>query len=87
MSIQIWIDLIGWLGALLVLFAYLMVSTRRWDGDSRVYQGLNFLGGLCLIANTLYFGAYPSSIVNFVWVAIAVYTLVLRRKPDDRTNT
>ena len=72
----IWVDLIGWFGAVCVLFAYLMVSTRRWDGDSRAYQGLNLIGGVSLIANTLYFGAYPSSLVNIVWVGIALYALV-----------
>ena len=72
---ETWIDIIGWLGALSVLIAYAMVSTRKWEGDSRQYQGLNLLGGICLIVNTIYFGAYPSSFVNFVWVGIAIFSL------------
>jgi formate hydrogenlyase subunit 3/multisubunit Na+/H+ antiporter MnhD subunit len=75
MSTQLWIDIIGWLGAGSVLLAYLMVSLQKWKGDSPRYQGFNLLGGLCLIANTLYFGAYPSSLVNLVWVGIAIYSL------------
>ena len=75
MTTRIWIDFIGWIGALSVLIAYFMVSLRRWEGDSRPYQGLNLVGGLCLIANTLYFGAYPSSLVNLVWVGIAIFSL------------
>jgi hypothetical protein len=75
MSTQSWIDTVGWIGAGCVLFAYLMVSIRKWEGDSPRYQGFNLMGGLCLIANTLYFGAYPSSLVNLVWVGIAVFSL------------
>ena len=72
---EIWIDIIGWVGALSVLIAYAMISIRRWEGDSRRYQGLNLLGGICLIVNTIYFGAYPSSFVNLVWVGIAIFSL------------
>lgn len=75
MSTQFWIDVIGWIGAVSVLIAYLMVSIQKWEGDSPRYQGLNLLGGFCLIANTLYFRAYPSSLVNLVWVGIAIFTL------------
>ncbi len=82
MSIQFWIDVIGWIGAVSVLIAYLMVSIRKWAGDSPRYQGLNLLGGLCLIANTLYFGAYPSSLVNLVWVGIAILTLSKTRSGE-----
>jgi hypothetical protein len=77
---EFWIDLIGWVGAGSVLVAYLMVSTRRWEGHSVPYQFLNLIGGVCLILNTLYFGAYPSSLVNLVWVAIAVFALVKERR-------
>lgn len=80
MSQQVWIDLVGWLGALSVLLAYLMVSLRKWEGDSGSYQGLNLIGGVCLILNTLYFGAYPSSFVNLVWVGIAAYSLLRGRR-------
>ncbi len=76
---KILIDLIGWLGALLLLTGYALVSTKRMEGDSPTYQILNLLGGACLILNTVYYGAYPSSVVNIVWIGIALYTLARRR--------
>ncbi len=75
MQIESWIDIVGWFGAFSVLLAYLMVSLRKWEGNSTRYQGVNLIGGICLIANTLYFKAYPSSFVNLVWVGIAIFTL------------
>jgi formate hydrogenlyase subunit 3/multisubunit Na+/H+ antiporter MnhD subunit len=83
MSIGIWVDVIGWLGALSVLVAYFMVSLGKWDGKSSSYQGFNLFGGACLILNTIFYRAYPSSLVNLVWVGIAIYTLVSMRKRDQ----
>ncbi len=69
------VDVIGWAGALIVLIAYALVSAKRVEGDARSYQLLNLFGGAFLIVNTLYYGAYPSSLVNLVWVTIAVLTM------------
>ena len=66
---------LGWCGALLVLLAYALVSTRRVDGDSYSFQSLNILGGALLLSNTAYLGAYPSSFVNAVWIGIAAFAL------------
>ena len=70
-----WIDVIGWIGAALLLVAYALVSTERWRGRSFRFQLCNALGSVCLIANTAYHGAYPSMAVNVVWVVIAMYAL------------
>ena len=69
------VDIIGWVGAIVLLAAYASVSARRLQGDSHIYQVLNLIGGACLIVNTVYYGAYPSAVVNIVWIGIAVYTL------------
>lgn len=72
-------DLLGWLGAAALLLAYGLVSSRRVRGDSLAYQVPNVVGSLLLVVNTLYYGAYPSSFVNVLWIAIALYTLARRR--------
>ena len=72
---QTLINLIGWAGVALLLFAYWLVSTKRVQGDSTQYQALNIMGALLLILNSFYFGAYPSVGVNIAWVGIAVFTL------------
>jgi hypothetical protein len=78
-------DLIGWLGAALVLSAYFLVSTRRLIGDSAAFQWLNLAGGLGLLINTLYYRAFPSSMVNIVWIIIASVTLL--RGAQSKTET
>ena len=75
MDTNIFIDVLGWIGALLVTFAFFLVSTRRAAGDSLRYQLLNLTGGVLLIINTVFYGAYPSSVVNLVWVGIAIFAI------------
>jgi hypothetical protein len=54
------IDILGWIGALLMILAYFMVPTRRAAGDALTYQLLNIAGGVLLILNTVFYGGYPS---------------------------
>ncbi len=79
MSQESWIDLLGWIGAALLLVAYALVSTEKLRGASVPFQALNISGSALLIANTLYYGALPSALVNTVWIGIAVYTISSRR--------
>ena len=67
--------MIGWVGSAAVIAAYVLVSTNRLKGDSAAYQVLNLIGGVFLIVNTIYWGAYPSTFVNFVWVGIAIFAI------------
>ena len=72
---QLFVDTIGWLGAVGVLLAYGLVSTRRVDPTAVRYQLLNFSGAIGLGINTLYYAAYPSTALNAVWALIAVAAL------------
>jgi hypothetical protein len=73
----IFMDVIGWTGAALVLIAYGLLSIRWMDGSSFSYQTLNIAGAVMLVVNSYYLGAYPSVGVNAVWAGIAALTLFL----------
>lgn len=66
------LDVLGWIGALLLLGAYGLVSFKKLAPDSLAYQAMNIVASVLLLANTLYYGAYPSSFVNAIWTVIAV---------------
>ena len=74
------LSIIGWVGAVAVLYAYVMLSAGKMVSDSVKYQGWNLLGAVCLIVNTAYNEAYPSTVVNIIWVFIGVYALYRIRK-------
>ena len=73
------IDVAGWMGVVALLVAYGLVSTKRIEGDSVVYQMLNLVGAGLLIVNSFYYGAYPSVGINVIWIGIAVYALWRRQ--------
>ncbi len=77
------IDILGWIGASALLTAYGLISTRKTEGDSFLYQILNLAGSGLLMINSFYYGAYPSSGVNIVWVVIALYSLGRRALPPS----
>jgi hypothetical protein len=84
MNNHIWFDAIGWVGAAVLLVAYAMVSSRKLEGDAIAYQLLNIVGSLLLVTNTIFYGAYPSTFVNMIWVAIAVFSMRTRKRLDSR---
>jgi hypothetical protein len=69
-------ELCGWVGAILVLVAYYMVTTGRASGDSKPFQLINISGAILLIAYTYNCGAYASMIVNIMWVAIGMGSFI-----------
>jgi len=83
MDHNVLIDITGWLGAIALLLAYALVSTRRIEGDALPYQLLNLAGGALLIANSFYYGAFPSVGVNVVWIGIALFA-IYRKKAQPR---
>jgi hypothetical protein len=80
MNNHTWFDAIGWLGAAALLVAYAMVSSKKLEPDSTLYQLLNIVGSLFLVANTIFYRAYPSSFVNVIWAGIAIFSIATRRR-------
>ena len=70
------IDVLGWTGSILYLLAYALVSLRKTEGDSVLYQGINIIAGLLLVIYTLSLGAFATTGLNAVWVAIGIFTIV-----------
>jgi formate hydrogenlyase subunit 3/multisubunit Na+/H+ antiporter MnhD subunit len=71
--LKLTIEIIGWLAAILMLSAYLLLTAGKLSPRSRVYQWLNVLAGAGFIINSGSNGAYPSAFINVVWILIALY--------------
>ena len=84
MDNQLWFDAIGWVGAIALLIAYAMVSHKKLEADSAMYQLLNISGSLLLAANTIFYGSYPSTFVNLIWAGIAVFAIAARKRVASR---
>jgi hypothetical protein len=69
------INILGWVGTILYLIAYALISAKKVEGDSILYQVMNIIAGVLLVINTLYLHAYPSAGLNIAWIGIALFTL------------
>ncbi len=45
---EFWIDVLGWMGALLILLAYALISSKQVEGNSLSYQMLNIFASIFL---------------------------------------
>ena len=73
------IEIVGWLGSLLVIYAYAMNIFKKMASDSIIYYTLNIVGSGCLIINTVYHHALPPAAVNITWILIAISALFRRK--------
>jgi hypothetical protein len=75
MTSKLIIDILGWTGSILYLLAYALVSLRKTEGDSLLYQGINIVAGTMLVIYTFSLGAFATTGLNAVWVAIGIFTI------------
>jgi hypothetical protein len=74
------IEIAGWVGAALILGAYLLLSIGRVDGRSALYQAMNLCGAAGFVINGWWHGAVPSASLNVVWLMIGAFALWRIRK-------
>ena len=78
---NILIEIIGWIGAIFIVGAYCFNIYGVWKAGSRWYILFNLIGGAFFVVNTFFHKAYPSMIVNIIWVVIALAALFKKDKP------
>jgi hypothetical protein len=66
---------IGWLGVALCTVGYLLLSMKVIKAESRGFQLLNIIGGLCLVAIAVDNNDMPNAVANLLWMFIGVYAL------------
>lgn len=66
---------IGWLGAILFIVAYFLLSIKLMKADGIPYQLMNVLGAICLIINSISLNDDPNLITNLVWMFIGIYAM------------
>ena len=74
------IEVLGWIGATLILLSYGLLTLRRLGTESASYQWMNLAGAAGLIVNGAWNGAFPSVFLNVVWLGIALYALTRARQ-------
>jgi hypothetical protein len=81
--IEFAVEAAGWIGAGLILLAYLLLSMGKVTGQSALYQGMNIVGAAGFIINGWWHGALPSAVLNVIWMLIggvALWRIWAKRK-------
>ncbi|MBL4602853.1 MAG: hypothetical protein JKY84_08910 [Emcibacteraceae bacterium] len=86
MTIELIVNIIGWIGALSLLVAYLLISSGKTHGKTYLYQSLNLIGSGGFIINSYYYGALPSVALNIIWMIIGIYTILKLLKIIRKTE-
>ena len=76
----------GWIGTVGTIGAYVMLSRGRWNATSIRYGVLNLLGGLLGATGSAAYGAWPSVASNLLWSGVAVHSAIvtLRSRRNQR---
>ena len=76
MTLGFMMEFVGWIGGALILAGYYLLSAGKVTAKSPSYQWLNVVGAAGFIANSGWNGAWPSAVLNVIWVGIGVAALV-----------
>ncbi|MFM2360830.1 MAG: hypothetical protein RLY16_2823 [Bacteroidota bacterium] len=74
------IDIMGWVGSVLIVGAYFYNINGKLKSTSPWYVISNLIGGIFFSINTYVHGAYPSMVVNIIWVIIAIAAIVKKHR-------
>ncbi len=74
------IEAIGWIGAVLIVGAYYFNINGKLKSTSLIYIISNLVGGIFFVVNTYVHRAYPSMIVNIIWVIIAIAAILKKNR-------
>ncbi|HEY8592413.1 MAG TPA: hypothetical protein VIL42_06055 [Sphingomicrobium sp.] len=87
--VELAVEIAGWIGASLILLAYLFLSAGRLTGQSVVYQVMNVVGAAGFVVNGWWHGAIPSAALNVLWLLIGGVALwrIARRKGSSTSVT
>ena len=76
MTIDLLMEVAGWIGAILILAGYALLTAEKVTSKSVSYQAMNVIGATGFIANGVWHKAWPSAILNVIWVGIGVAALI-----------
>ena len=75
MSTHMMVELVGYIGSILVLISFLMTSVVK-------LRIINAVGGTIFAVYAMIIQSYPTALMNFCLVGINIYYLVRLRKSD-----
>jgi hypothetical protein len=71
MDTQLFYNIVGTLGASMILFGFYRTSIGKWQNKSFWYELDNTIGAVLLIIYQFHLHAYISVVLNVIWAFVA----------------
>jgi len=68
-------DILGWIGMILVLLAYALLSTNKIK-NGKLYQSFNFVAAVLMAIGLFPTKAWFSFTLQIIWALIAVVSII-----------
>ncbi len=72
-------DICGWIGMILVLLAYMLLSTNKIN-NGLLYQVLNLLAGIFMAIGLYPKNAWFSFTLQIIWALVAMVSIIKIKK-------
>ena len=76
MNKKIFDSAVGWIGMILIIGAYFLVSYEFVEGESFLYQIINLIGAISLFYNAYFSKSKPLMALQFAWAIIALIAIL-----------
>lgn len=73
---NIFIEIIGWTGTVMLVLAYLLLTLGKLQSRSWAYQIMNAAGAAAIVVNSFYYGALPGATLNAIWTVIGIVGII-----------
>ncbi|MBN2016235.1 hypothetical protein JW766_05400 [Candidatus Dojkabacteria bacterium] len=77
-------DIIGVVGVIATLLAFLLLQKGKISDDDHFYNLLNLFGGIGMATYAVYYSAWLSVFLNSAWAVIAVFDLIKNISKSSR---
>jgi len=68
-------DILGWIGMILVLLAYMLLSTNKIE-NGKLYQALNLVAAVLMAIGLFPTKAWFSFTLQIIWALVAIFAII-----------
>lgn len=73
---EILFNVFGYVGLILIVLDLILISSKKVEAVSFIYQLIAFSGGFLLLLNAYYFKVWPFFILNAIYALVAAKVLI-----------
>ena len=70
-------NVVGIIGAVMLLFGFYRVNSGKWSNKSVVYELDNLIGAILIIVYQIRYQAFVTVAVNAIWALVALWGLYI----------